>query len=86
MQEFNDYPMPTQARIVPGCAVLHNFIKTYDPDDSLEALVSSDATQISSSGSLGAGGVGPTETQRATKKREQIAQDMWTSYMHEVQR
>jgi len=28
--------MPTQAKIVAECGVMHNFIQTYDPDEVLE--------------------------------------------------
>jgi len=34
--ETNEYPMPTQAKIVSACGVMHNFIQTYDPDEVLE--------------------------------------------------
>jgi len=30
--DTNEYPMPTQAKIVSACGVMHNFICTYDPD------------------------------------------------------
>jgi len=36
LQETNEYPMPTQAKIVSACGVMHNFIRTYDPDEVLE--------------------------------------------------
>jgi len=29
-------PWPTQAKIVSACGVMHNFIRTYDPDEVLE--------------------------------------------------
>jgi len=34
--ETNEYPMPTQAKIVSACGVMHNFIHTYDPAEVLE--------------------------------------------------
>jgi len=34
--ETNEYPIPTQAKIVSACGVMHNFIHTYDPDEVLD--------------------------------------------------
>ena len=38
IQETNEYPMPTQAKIVSACGVMHNFIQTYDPDEVLDLV------------------------------------------------
>ena len=80
--------MTTQARIVPACGALHNFIHTHDPDDNPEPWVSPDGDGQGSqdSGALGEGAIGPAETNQATQKREQIAQEMWASYQQELAR
>ena len=78
LQETNEYPMPTQAKIVTGCGVVHNFIGTYDPDDMPESwerdTVPSSPAQ--SPGTHGCGNIGVQESHRATKQREDIAQAM----------
>lgn len=28
-----EYPVQTQAKLIPALCVLHNFIQTYDPED-----------------------------------------------------
>ena len=64
--ETNEYPMPTQAKIVSACGVMHNFIHTYDPAEVLEpcqpeAVDTSPAEDIGG----GNGNIGGPETHRA---------------------
>ena len=93
LQETNEYPMLTQAKIVSACGVIHKFIGTDDPDDQPEPW-GSGGSQGSGAGSppsshvlelLGTGNIGAQETQRASGKREDIAQAMWLSYQQEFQ-
>src|SRR5882724_1505070 len=86
--ETNEYPMLTQVKKVSECGVIHNFIGTYDPDDQPEPW-GSGGSQGSEGGSPpssqvpelpGTGNIGAHETQRASGKREDIAQAMWLSY------
>ena len=74
--------MPTQAKIVSACGVVHNFITTYDPADQPEPWDAEVAPSTSSdpAGGLGQGNVGGAETHRATKARDTIAKAMWLSY------
>lgn len=79
-----EYPMSSQARIFPACAVIHNFIRTHDPDDwsevdSEEEHSLEDARD--GEGELGEGYViRSTETIRANKRRDTIAKAMWEDY------
>ena len=93
LQETNEYLMLTQAKIVSACGVIHNFIGTYDPDDQPEPW-SSEGSQGSEGGSspssqvsdfLGTGNISGQETQRASWRREEIAQAMWLTYQQELQ-
>jgi len=85
--ETNEYPMPTQAKIVTGCGVIHNFICTYEPDDMPEPCepdtVPSSLGQ--SSDTHGSGNIGFQENHQATMQREDIAQSMWLSYQEELE-
>jgi len=85
LRETNEYPMLTQAKIVSACGVIHNFIGTFDPDDQPEpwGLEVGSSPQISDL--PGTGYIGGPETQRASGKREEIAQAMWLSYQQELQ-
>ena len=87
LRETNEYPMPTQAKIVSACGVIHNFIRTYDPDEVLEpcepeAVDTSPAEVI---GRPGTGNIGGPETHRASKQREDIARAMWLAYKQELE-
>src|SRR5882724_4757967 len=51
LQKTNEYPMPTQVKVVSACGVMHNFICTYDPAEVLgpcepEAVDTSPAENI----------------------------------------
>jgi len=78
LQETNEYPMPTQAKIVSACGVMHNFIRTYDPDEVL-SLVSQKLWTLPLQMP---GGVMVLENLWARdlqsfKQREDIAKAMW---------
>ena len=78
--------MLTQAKIVSACGVIHNFIRTFDPDDMLEPLEHEHETSSALyTGDLGAGSIGAQETCMASKQREDIAKAMWLSYQRELQ-
>ena len=79
----NDYLVNTQAKIPPACAVLHNFICTYDPTDNLEPWVSDHPlTQTATSQP---GDIDAAKTCRAIHKMEVMAQAMWDSYKAELE-
>jgi len=88
IRETNDFPQETQAKIVSGCGVIHNFICTFDPNDEVdpwedEANALQDGCDQLSGGT---GDIHGAETRRATEKRETIAQAMWLGYQAELQR
>ena len=87
LRETNEYPMPTQAKIVTGCGVIHNFICTYDPDDMPEPWVPDTilSSLAQSSDTHGSGNIGFQENGHATMHREDISQAMWLSYQEELE-
>jgi len=81
LRETNEYPMLTQAKIVSACGVMHNFIRTFDPDDMPEPVEPEDEATfpVLYIGELGEGSIGHPETHRASKKSEDISKSMWLS-------
>ena len=77
--------MLTQAKIVSACGVTHNFICTFDPDDIPEPVEPEGTSPALYTGDLRAGSIGPQETCRVSKQREDIAKAMWLSYQKEMQ-
>ena len=87
--EANDYPIATQAKLVPALCALHNFIRIYDPADEMEiteeeieGFITSEEPAI---GSL-QNGIPAAETARSNERRELISKEMWDSYCAEVHR
>ena len=83
-----EYPLTTQAQLVPVICALHNFIRTHDPTDEDQFTVGNSGEVVGVSESER-----PTpsddelhnyilraEANRATAKRDQIAKEMWASY------
>lgn len=71
--------MEVQARIPPALAATHNFICDHDPDEIFEFEEAFDP-QPGVYGDLGDGPARRAEVVRATSRRDQIAEAMWTSY------
>jgi len=88
LQETNEYPMPTQDKIVSACGVMHNFIRTYDPDEVLEPgePEAVDTSPADARGGYGTGNIGGPETCRASRQREDIAKAMWLAYQQELEK
>lgn len=87
-----EYTMEVQARIPAALCALHNFIRRSDPTE-IDDYPDGDDMAIgrgngvdSEVGSLATHAVSPAERNRMSLKRDQIAQDMWDSYMAWVQR
>ena len=82
LQESNEYPILTQAKIVSACGVTHNFIYTFYPDDIPEPVEPEHegTSPALYTWDLGAGSIGPHETPRASNQNEDIAKAMWLSY------
>ena len=86
-----NYPMRTQAQIIPALCLLRNFILVHDPDDFNESDITSMAlvngSQANQNGEVFIGtGVSRAESTRAAAYRDTIATDMWASYQEECSR
>jgi hypothetical protein len=79
-----EYPINTQAQFVCGLAVVHNFIRIYDPEDFADYEDDEDEDEPPEEGNDGFGalqrGVTAAEKTRAEAKREEIALAMWADY------
>lgn len=82
------FDMSVQAQVPPGLAATHNFILDVDPHD-IDNYLDGDRDdldpnpgqpQANEFGTLAAGAVTRTEKNRATSKRDDIAQAMWDDY------
>jgi DDE superfamily endonuclease len=85
-----EYSMELQARIPAALCALHNFIRHADPTEIDEYA---DATDLANGrangaeiGNLATQAINAADRDRMSLKRDQIAQDMWDSYMTWVQR
>lgn len=80
--------MDIQSQVPPALAALHNFIMDHDPQDINEYLNDNKEDldpnpgqpQENAFGALASGAVTRTERNRATQKRDEIAQAMWNDY------
>jgi hypothetical protein len=76
--------MDIQVLIPPALAALHNFIRKYDPDDI--SAYDEDLPDFEmdrnpeDAGELGRGPATSNERERANRRRDQIASDMWDQY------
>ncbi|CAD6903325.1 unnamed protein product [Tilletia caries] len=79
-----DYDLKTQANVFPALAVVHNFIRLHDPDDTnphpdddnrggdIDVADEGDLSRTSCTTSV--------EKKRGEKEREKVAQSLWMSY------
>ena len=79
-----EYDMDVQARVPPALCALHNFIRQHDPSDINDFADLNNFPHIRV-GDLGVGelavqAVTAADRERASTKRDQIAQAMWESY------
>lgn len=77
--------MGVQARIPPGLGAMHNFILDHDPTDIEDYmddpdLIDPNPGAYGDPGILAEGYVEREERERATAKRDDIAQKMWDQY------
>lgn len=77
--------MSTQARIPPGLAAVHNFILDHDETDIDHYLDDPDFLEAISTGELGEGSIPRDESERAIVWRDEIATEMWNSYLQFIQ-
>ena len=89
-----EYSLQTQSKIPGAIASLHNFVHVHDPDDLAnedgdnddsndEGLPDSHQIPITLE-NLG-GHISQAEKDRASAKRDEIAQAMWADYLQELQ-
>ena len=72
--------MTAQTLLVPAMAALHNFIRTYDPDDDVEPWDEAEHyPEATTKGEIGTGTL-RAEVTRANRRRDEIAWAMWKSY------
>lgn len=92
LREVTDLPIAGQARLIPACLVVHNFIRIHDPDD--DTVDEEDEVEVRAGGNdedeedesmLGAG-ITPAETRRADARRDAIAEAMWADYRRQRRR
>lgn len=92
-----EYNTRTQAKIPGALAALHNFISTHDPDDLAQIdKAPGDEDEEANMGNNGpleleinadhlGGHISTAEKNRATERRDVIAQAMWVSYQKELE-
>jgi hypothetical protein len=75
-----EYPFATQTQIISAVALLHNFIIMNDPDEiSILDDIEPEAS-LDDSWSLHQSTVPHDERTRAARRRDRIADEMWTDY------
>ena len=90
LRETSDWPIQTQGKILPGVAVVHNFIRTHDregfreEENELETELGLQRTEHVGNGDGLGVDVTDAEREQAGAKRDKIA--MWRSYQKEIQR
>jgi hypothetical protein len=81
--------MAIQAKVPPGLTATHNFVMDHDPGDIHEYLEDNDEEDLDPNpgypqenefGTLADGAVTRAEKNRATARRDSIAQAMWEDY------
>ena len=86
------FDMETQTRLPPALAALHNFIRKHDPDDIADFDDSEDPQPgtrvegLDAEGQLADGLPGAAERQQSNRRRDRIAQELWTQYQAELSR
>lgn len=82
-----EWPVVTQAKLVQALAVVHNIIRTYDPQDNLldEVIRVEERVGAEDIGRLGRE-LSTTDRNAAELFRDRVASDMWDSYQQELAR
>ena len=80
-----EYSPEMQSRLISGLAVIHNFIRAYDPSDLPEDSEMETVTGLSGevermTANLADQAVGSEERNRAAERRDTIALAMWDDY------
>jgi hypothetical protein len=79
--------MDTQARIPAGLGAVHNFIMDHDDEDIHHYLdhLEPDESQAAPAGEPGHGSIPRAERERADVLHDEIATQMWESYLQFLQ-
>jgi hypothetical protein len=85
-----EYAMDIQARIPAALCALHNFIRFHDPGEidefsdgsDMATVIDHPRVDVGYTGDLARGPPGRPALNRATKRRDEIAQKMWDSYQN----
>lgn len=73
--------MHWQARLPAALAAIHNFIRDQDPTDIDDITDPMDPEPGARAGELAHGVPRAAERDRATRRRDQIAKEMWDQYV-----
>lgn len=74
--------MDVQARIPSALVAIHNFIRTYDPDELADFKdILEDQPDVDEFGDLASGPPTRTEQRRAEQTRDGVAEAMWADYV-----
>ena len=77
-----EYSLKKQAKLVNAICALHNFIRTYDPDDGDDDFVADvEWTTPQCVREDFATDVSAAEQEEASKKQDKIAKAMWEEYL-----
>ncbi len=77
-----EYSVRTQAKLVHAICLLHNFIRIHDPDDCEPVVQDAEEHLQPAEGAQSFGGpIQAAERAEATLRRDQIAKEMWESYV-----
>lgn len=88
-----EYDLRTQSKIPAALAALHNFIRTWDPEDmaydddednNLNMDVREDGEEMPIPPENLGSNISPAERLRAGAKRDEIAKAMWEVYQEEL--
>jgi len=79
-QARTEYPLKTQAQVIPALCALHNFILTFDVDDAPDPAGLDVVDNIGSAEVSWASGVTSAERERAAERRDDMAKQMWEVY------
>jgi hypothetical protein len=76
--------MDLQARLPAALAAIHNFIRDLDPADLFDFQETSDIEPGWRSGDLADGLPKRAERERASNRRDEIAEAMWVQYQQHL--
>ncbi|EGN93553.1 hypothetical protein SERLA73DRAFT_63827 [Serpula lacrymans var. lacrymans S7.3] len=79
-----EFDMDIQARVPSALCMVHNYIRTHDPEDIDTFPEASTTSTLESTGSLTEGPTTEPDRLGVNSRRDQIAERMWASYCREL--